>query len=112
MGFGEVDVLLAEGGERAREVGVLDGVVQGEFLVDAEVLGAWALWYVFSEWAAGMGFVLCRGDRGARGSRWVGDGVLAGYDCSVLEASGDVVREVGVDGWNHLDVWWDVGDGA
>ena len=38
--------------------------------------------------------------------------VLAGYDCPVLEAGGDVVGEVGVDGRDHLDVWWDVGNGA
>ena len=65
MRFGEVDVLLSERGERAREVGVLNGVVQREFLVGAEVLGAWALWHFFSDWAAGVGFVLWRGERGA-----------------------------------------------
>lgn len=64
MGFGEVDILLAEGGEGAGEIGVLDCIVQGEFLVDPTLMGTWAFWDVSSQGAAEVGFVLRR--RGGR----------------------------------------------
>lgn len=42
----------------------------------------------------------------------MGDGVLASDNGAVFETSRDVVGEVGVDGWNYPDMWWDVGYGA
>ena len=40
------------------------------------------------------------------------DGVLAGDDSPVEEAGRDVVREIGVNGWDYVYVAWDAGDGT
>ena len=75
--LGEGDVLLAQRGERAGEVGVFDAVV-------------------FFNFIEGGG----RGGKGGiqgGGVRGVGDGILACYGGAVGQADGDVVREVSVD---------------
>lgn len=39
----------------------------------------------------------------------MGDGILACYNGAVFETGRDVMGEVGVDGRDYLDMWWDVG---
>ena len=78
VGFGEGDVLLAQGGEGAGEVCVFDAVVVFDLVQ-----------------GGGRG-----GEGGVQGGgvRGVGDGVLACDGGAVGQADGDVVREACVDG--------------
>jgi hypothetical protein len=76
ISFRKSDVLLAQGGEGAREVSVFDTVVFFEFVGD------------------GRGVAEFKGSGDGR----MGDGVLTSDYIAVGEADRDMVREVGVDG--------------
>jgi hypothetical protein len=82
ISFRKCDVLFAQGGKGAGEVGVFDAVMFFCFVV-------------------GIG----EGERRRDGR--VGDGVLTGDEDAVGQGDGDVVREVCVDGGKDGGVGWD-----